>query len=637
MVDTFEAAVGAYQAGDLQDALRKSRAALATDHARAGMLHMLIANIEMKMGEHLKAAESFTIAADAMPQKQAEFLKYAARLFITAQRIDRLAEIGVKAAQLNLDDDEFLVSVCEALLRQGLTDNIGDFLPKLDMRQGRHLQLAINYYRKTQKSAVLKALLDRRYRESPEDSFVTINYFTFGRSVLDFTATRKWAELLKTPDNPALKEVFMRELALSRRFWCDDEALHMRPSIDAMASAQFRSARTLDRRAVRAAGQKLRIGYLSADFCAHATMILLYDVLLLHDRERFEITLFCITEPDAALVQKQWHPCLQTEIVSLRTMTDQQAAEEISRRGIDILVDLKGHTTGARMGIVSGSDAPLKATYLGFPGSVRGVELDYAITDQIVTPDAAKPYYAEKLCRLPESYQCNGSLSRAKPNPTTRADYDLPDDRFVFASFNVATKISPATIDLWARVMASVPESVLWILCIDTFIEQNFKDEFERLGVIPDRIIFAKRRDYAAHISRVGLADLALDTFPCNGHTTTSDLLWGGLPVLTKRGNSFASRVSESLLSAIDLTELVAKDEDDFLAKAVGYATDRQRLAHLKATLLAHRAIKPLFDAERFARHLEQAYEMMAARARDGLAPDHIDVPALPARLQPFL
>jgi predicted O-linked N-acetylglucosamine transferase (SPINDLY family) len=637
MADPFQTALNAYKAGDLPEALRLALAAVEREKKQAGMLRMLIANIQMKMGDQLNAAENFRLAAKAMPDRQAEFLKFASKLFIAAGRLQPIGEIGLKAARLNLDDGDFLVSVCEALLALGVVEGIDAFLPRLDMRQGRHLQFAINYCQKVRKTALLKTILDQRYAENPEDSFVAVNYFTFGRSILDFKVARQWVELVKNPDDPALREILLRELALSRRYWCDDEALHARPSIDAIAAAQFHSNRALARRIIRPAGDKLRIGYLSADFGVHATMTLMYDTLRAHDRQRFDITLFCTTPAGAAQTQKNWHPTLQGEVAVLRDMNNQQAIEEISRRDIDILVDLKGHTADARMAIVSGSDAPLKVTYLGFPGSVRGVELDYAITDAIVTPDSVKPHYTEKLCRLPETYQCNSSTSRAQIKPANRAEYGLPEGVFVFASFNAPAKISPATIDLWARTLTAVPDSLLWILCSGELARTNVKDELVRLGIAPDRILFADGLDYPTHISRVGLADLALDTFPYNGHTTTSDLLWGGLPVLTKKGQSFASRVSESLLSAVGLPDLVAADEDDFVAKAVAYAADPASIVQLKARLASNRSMMPLFDTERFTRHLERAYEMMAERARAGQAPDHIDVPALPARMVPFL
>lgn len=637
MAETFEKALLAYKAGDLPKALATAKAASRTERKQAGPLHMLIANIQMKLGDSVNAAESFAATAKLMPDKRAMLLKYAATLFITAKRPDRLADIGVQAALLNLDDGDFLISVGEGLFAANAVDALNTLLPKLDMRQGRGLQLAANHYSATRQFDVLKAIVDQRFAENPDDSFVAVNHFTLCRTVLDFPAMRAWIARLEAVDDPFIASVILRESALSRVFWCDDPDVLARPSIDSLASAQFQLKRAGPRRDIRASGEKLRIGYISSDFYVHATMVLLYDVLLAHDRQRFDVTLFCHTPAGPAQMQKNWDPVLQAEIVTIRDKTDEDVVAEISRRGIDILVDLKGHTLGGRLGIINGSDAPIKVAYLGYPGSVAGVELDYAITDPVVTPDFAKPYFAEKLCRLPESYQSNGCVTRTLPKSMQRTDHNLPQDRFVFASFNAALKIMPETVDLWVRVLKAVPDSLFWLLCNGDMQRDNLRAEFARQGVALERILFAKPENYVDHIDRVGLADLALDTFPCNGHTTTSDLLWGGLPVLTKKGRSFAARVSESLLLAIDLPELVAENDEDFVAKAVAYATGPDAITQLKSRLAANRGTKPLFDTPRFTHHLERAYEMMAERARAGLAPDHMDVPALPARTDGFL
>ncbi|MBB4955499.1 tetratricopeptide (TPR) repeat protein [Agrobacterium vitis] len=637
MADTFEEALLAYKAGKLTDALTAAKAARDRQKDNAGPLHMLIGNIEMKLGDNLNAADSFLAAARLMPDQQSVFLKYAAQLLITAKSFDRLASIGLQAALLNVDDSDFLIAVGEGLLAAGASDALNLLLPKVDMRQGRGLQLAVNHYSATRQRLTLKALVDQRYAESPDDSFVAVNHFISCRSLLDFPAIRQWIARLSAVDDPFIASVLMRETALSRRLWCDDPALLARPDIDSLGSSRFQLKRQGPRRAIRPKGEKLRIGYVSSDFYAHATMVLLYDVLLAHDRQRFEVTLFCHSPADAAQAQKNWPPAIQANVVTVRERSDEEVVAEISRRGIDILVDLKGHTFGARLGIINGSDSPIKVSYLGFPGSVGGIELDYALTDPVVTPDCDASGFAEKLCRLPECYQSNGSITRALPQPSRRAENGLPDDRFVFASFNGSAKIMPETVDLWARVLVAVPDSLLWILCAGDAQQKNLTAEFARQGVAPQRILFASQKHYAEHINRLGLADLALDSFPYNGHTTTSDLLWAGVPVLTKKGKSFASRVSESLLRAIDLPELVAEDGDDFVAKAVRYATEKGHLDAVRARLAQNRAIRPLFDTERFTRHLEQAYEMMAERARAGLEPDHIDVPALPARVEPFL
>lgn len=384
--------------------------------------------------------------------------------------------------------------------------------------------------------------------------------------------------------------------------------------------------------------EKIRIGYLSADFFpTHATMRLLGDVLRRHDRQRFEITLFCHTPPhqtngpEARAARAAWG-----EVVDLNGLDNGAAAARIRARNIDILVDLKGHTTHSRVALLNYGLAPVQATWLGFPGSVVEIDLDYVIGDRFVLPDTSKPFYHEKFCRLPESYQPNDPQSRPLPEAASRAALGLPEDRFVFASFNGSAKISRETVALWARLLRETPGSVLWIMCKSSAMDANLRQRLEKLGVEPGRLIATTAAPYDEHLARLQAADLALDTFPCNGHTTTSDMLWAGLPVLTMKGRHFASRVSESLLHAAGLPELVAASADDFVMLGRTLHDEPERLAALRERLAKNRFTAPLFDSDRFCRHLETAYETMARQARQGKAPDHFDVAAAPPRTLPF-
>lgn len=640
MDDTITLALDAYRRGAFEEALRHAEAA-ATLPAEAGKAEMLSANIHLKLGQKLAAADAFARAAEHLAEKRAEFLTFAARLYLSERRADRLAEIAAEVGRANAGDAALILDMAQMLLGAGMHPVLDELVPLLDLSNNWHFQVIINHYQLTRKPAKLKPLIEQRYREAPDDSFIATNYFLFCRSSLYLPAARRWQQLVSETDNALVAEILYRDQPLSRCYWSDDPAVLNGPSgsIDnfrrGLGISQPESERP--RRAMRPAGDKLRIGYLSSDYTIHATMYLLYDVFLAHDRSRYDITFFCQTPAGQAEVQKTWDPQLQAEILAVRGMTHQEIADEISRRGIDILVDLKGHTAGHLLGATVLSDAPVKTTWIGYPGSVRGADLDYHITDPIVTPDSAKPWFEEKLCRLPETYQGNCSRTKPELKPVSRADQGLPPDAFVFASFNSPAKISPQTVDLWVRVLNAVPDSLLWILASGPLLQENFAAECQRLGVDRARVIFAEGADYPDHVSRVGLADLALDTFPYNGHTTTSDLLWGGLPVLTKRGETFAARVSESLLTAIGLPDLVAEDDEDFVARAVDFAAHPEKIAALKRRLAENRRIAPLFDTDRFTRHLERAYEMMAERARSGLAPDHIDVPTLPPREMPFL
>lgn len=429
---------------------------------------------------------------------------------------------------------------------------------------------------------------------------------------------------------------FTTEDPLFNLMWCGDERLNTRvrhmPSGKPF-SAEMRAAR---RSRPHAFGDKIRIGYLSNDVSdQHPTMILFQGVLSAHDPERFDVTLFCYTDQDLCetdIAFRKTYPGL----VPIRDLDDDQAAALIRARGIDILVDLKGHTRGSRVDLVNRGLAPIQVAWLGFPGTCYGIDCDYIIGDPIVLPDGSQPHYHELYCRLPETYQCNDWRLRPRPPAPSRAALGLPEDAFIFGSFNKQAKITAEVAALWARVLQAVPGAVLWLLCQPGPARENFTAHMEGLGIAADRVVYAPRADYAEHIGRVQCADLALDTFPYSGHTTTSDCLWAGVPVVALKGTNFASRVSESLLTAIGVPELVASGQDAFVDLAVGLARDRKRLAYYRSRIAENRFLKPLFDTERFTRHLEAAFETMVARAKAGLPPDAFDVAALPPRTAPF-
>lgn len=412
--------------------------------------------------------------------------------------------------------------------------------------------------------------------------------------------------------------------------WCAEEAINasLRPKVvERPVTAAMSAAR---RARPHEWGEKLRIGYLSDDFYdQHPVMHLFQGSMVSHDANRFEVTYFCYTSPENLRTDngtRAHYP----NLIPVGHLNDPAAAELIRSRGIDILVDLKGHTQGCRPSLVNLGLAPIQAAYLGYPGSGNGIDCDYVISDRIVTPDSSIPHYHEKLCRLPESYQANDNIFRALPPAKNRAKLGLPEDRIVFGFFNATRKITPQTFRLTVDILRRVENSVLWILFFNPFAGENFLAAIAKEGIDPARIIAAPKASYSDHIARLQAADIGLDSFPYNGHTTTSDALWAGVPVLTARGSHFASRVSESLLTALGVPELVADDHHAYVDLAVALAEDHERLRAIREKIAANRTTAPLFDTGRFTRHLESAYEMMADRARHGLAPDHIDVPMLP-------
>jgi protein O-GlcNAc transferase len=386
----------------------------------------------------------------------------------------------------------------------------------------------------------------------------------------------------------------------------------------ATAFAQFH-ARALGRDRpefppARQAPERLRIGYLSADFHEHATAYLMAELFELHDRRRFEVLGYSCGPDDRSPMRARLARAfdLFTDVASL---SHAAAAAAIRADRADILVDLKGYTEHARTGIVALRPAPLQVNYLGYPGTMGADFIDYLVADRFVVPPAHDADYSERLVRLPGCYQVN-DRRRAIADTPARAALGLPEQGFVFCSFNHAYKILPGLFALWMRLLAATPGSVLWLLESNPWAVANLRREAGERGIDARRIVFAPQQPLDQHLGRMRAADLFLDTFPCNAHTTASDALWAGLPLLTHAGETFASRVAGSLLTAVGLPELVAGSLADYEALALALARDPARLAELRARLGRNRSTSPLFDTPQFARNLEAAYlEMWRIRA----------------------
>lgn len=388
--------------------------------------------------------------------------------------------------------------------------------------------------------------------------------------------------------------------------------------------------------AKRSMNRPLRIGYVSCDFNNHATIHLMIGVLEQHDPEQVDVIAYDHSKNDYSWYRERFEKAVPQR-VDIHDLTDEQAARRIAEDDVDILVDLKGFTAHNRLGIFAYRPAPIQATYLGFPGTLGADFFDYAITDPIITPDSSIPYYTEALCRLPETYQCNDDYRAIAANPVTRADEGLPEDAFVFCSFNQLYKIDEPTFDTWMAILRDVPNSVLWLLKATPEAMQRLRQAAHTRGVSEERIVFAEKTNPTQHLTRIGLADLVVDTRIYNGHTTTADALWAGTPVVTAKGNHFASRVSASLLTACGLPELITHSQEEMRDLAITLATQPERLAEIRTRLAENRRHCPLFDTERFTRHLEHAYRLMAERYNAGEEPQLIDVPALPKREEAFI
>lgn len=405
----------------------------------------------------------------------------------------------------------------------------------------------------------------------------------------------------------------------------DRPDLHQRAARAWVASLRFPAAVTATSPAQHP-HRKIRIGYYSADFHNHATMFLMARLFELHDKARFEWTAFSFG-PDADDAMRRRLVAAVDRFVDVRERTDDEVVAMSRELGIDIAVDLKGATCGERVGIFAGRPAPVQAQYLGYPGTLGAPFIDYVVADATVIPGPERAWYDEKVVWLPHSYQVNDPTRAIADATPTREAVGLPAEGFVFCCFNNNYKIVPAVFDVWMRIVQRVPGSVLWLLEDNALAAANLRREAAARGVDPQRLVFAPRAPLPEHLARHRLADLFLDTAPYNAHTTASDALWGGVPLLTCMGRSFAGRVGASLLRAVGLPELVTERWADYESLAVALATERRgELDALRARLAANRLTAPLFDAERFARHLEAAYVAMVERQRAGLPPVHLDV-----------
>ncbi len=370
---------------------------------------------------------------------------------------------------------------------------------------------------------------------------------------------------------------------------------------------------------------RIRIAYFSADFHNHATAHLMAEVFELHDRSQFEITALSFGKPSDDPVRQRLVPAFDRffDVSGL----DDQAVVEMSRGlGIDIAIDLKGYTLDARTGIFVRRAAPIQVNYLGYPGTMGAPFIDYLIADPVVIPEDAREAYAEKIAYLPGCYQPNDRQRDDPPPATARTDHGLPETGFVFGCFNSNYKITPDVFALWMRLLRQIDSSVLWLFRDDPAAAGNLRRVAQAAGVDPARLIFAEPRAKRAHLERLRHMDLFLDTSPYNAHTTGSDALWMGTPMVTMPGATFAARVGASLLTAAGVPDLIAGSWQAYEALAVALARDPTRLAQIRAHLARDRPQKRLFDTPRFTRDLEALYRAMHARRLSGLAPDHLEL-----------
>jgi predicted O-linked N-acetylglucosamine transferase (SPINDLY family) len=353
--------------------------------------------------------------------------------------------------------------------------------------------------------------------------------------------------------------------------------------------------------------QKIKLAYYSADFHNHATMYLMAQLFELHNKSKFEVFGFSFG-PDSKDEMRARAVSAFDHFYNVRDKTDQEVARISREIGIDIAVDLKGFTQNYRAGIFASRAAPIQINYLGYPGTMAANYMDYIIADSVTIPKEMQNKYQEKVLYMPFTYQVNDGSRKISEKNYSRGDFGLPDQGFVFCCFNNNYKITPSVFDSWIEILNQVENSVLWLLEDNSWASINLRREASARGLDPRRLIFAEKMPLAEHLARHRLADLFLDTFPCNAHTTASDALWAGLPLITMAGESFASRVAASLLHAIGLPDLVTNNQKQYQNLAISLGNNAINLKNIKLLLSKNIAQSPLFNIKKYVYDLEALY-----------------------------
>ena len=371
---------------------------------------------------------------------------------------------------------------------------------------------------------------------------------------------------------------------------------------------------------------RIRIGFFSSDFKEHPVAYLIVNMLEQHNSNQFEIFGYSLHGSQQSEMRQRLSNSFDN-FADVQGMTDKAIALQARQDGIDIAIDLNGYTQHARTGIFAYRAAPIQINYLGYPGTMGAEFIDYILADHVLIPEDKRQHYSEQIIYLPNTYQPTDSTRIISDKVITREDMGLPRENFVFCCFNNNYKISPAEFDIWMRLLKNVEGSVLWLLKSNKWSEQNLKRQAECRGVNAEQIIFADRLPQSEHLARLRLANLFLDTFNYNAHTTTSDALWAGLPVVTKMGQGFAARVAGSLLKAVGLPELITQNEEDYEILILELATNPKKLAKIKGKLATNRLTQPLFNTKLYTKHLEEGLKQAYQNYSKGNPPKKIIVP----------
>lgn len=606
-------ALAAQGRNDEAEAAHREAIAINPDYANA---HNALGVIEQEKGDLAAAIGAYRRAIELAPDYTDALNNLGTAQELRGDIAEAIACYR-RALEIAPAHPDFLYNLGIALQKRGEADEAIATLEQALAANPRHadaLKTLANALKDANRLDEAVALYDRALAVRPDFPSAMIQKLHLQAHICDWRGFAQFAGVAETLG--VVGEPVSPFSALSS----EDHPARHRVRAERWAADRFRYIMPQPIPRPAATPSRLRIGYFSADFFSHATMMLMAGLFRMHDAERFAIHAYSYGPSRDDAVRRDLANRVDS-FVDIGAMSDGEVHALARRDGLDIAVDLKGFTQHNRTELFAARLAPVQISYLGFPGTMGADCFDYILADGVVVPPEQREHYSESVIRLPHSYQANDDQREIAATCPTRAELGLPEAAFVFCCFNNTYKIAPDVFAIWMRLLHQVEGSVLWLFRANPWAEANLRREAAAHGIDPARLVFAERLPPPQHLARHARADLFLDTFNYNAHTTASDALWAGLPLVTRPGKGFAARVGASLLNAVGLPELIAADDAAYEALALALARDPQRLAAIRAKLAEQRHHAPLFDTAGFTRAVETAYETAYARYFNGDAP----------------
>jgi len=616
--DMYWQAVQLHGQGDLEGAKQSYEEILSKNPNNPDVLHLL--GVVLAQQGHKHQAEGFL--QKAIRIKDTDYLFYInyGNLLVELNKNEKAIEIYKQALSLGAEEDDLLFKIGVAFQKANLIEEAISYYEKLVSKRSSDAAL-FSYLGQAWSSLSNRKLAKENFEKalalSPQMEFLYGNWIHSKMYLCDWEGYQESIEKFNS--------YLGQELPVSAPFIplsvFDDPWLHKK--VAALFSRVFPLNPLLESSINRNKNERIRIGYFSADFNTHAVMWLMSGVFESHDKECFETFAFSFTQgvmdETRLRVSKSFDHFFNVDAKS-----DDEVARLARSWNIDIAIDLSGYTKNARPGVMSRRAAPIQINFLGYPGTMGAVYYDYIIADQIIIPDESREAYLEKIIYLP-SYQPNDDSREVSSRVLVREDFGLPENAFVFCCFNDTYKITPDIFNAWMNILKKVETSVLWLRRPDDVVVENLRMAAIQRGVNSERLVFAEKMQMPSeYLARYGLADLFLDTFPYNAHTTASDALWAGLPVLTRVGKSFASRVAASVLSAIEVPELIVDSDISYEQLAVELAYSPDRLRKIRNRINFNKHESSLFNTKRYTKNLEQAFRAVYERYCRNLPPYHV-------------